>query len=170
MISLNISDSGKENTMTDTTDPFRRAVLGSALYYKDPFAALDFLETAFGFDRVMVITDADGHLAHAEMRFGGGYIMIGAEWADYVASPVSTGGRNTQSVHVHLDDDIDAHCARAIAAGAVIVRPLEEQFYGDRTYSVRDPEGHVWSFGQTVRQVSREEAEQASGLTIEGWV
>ncbi len=156
--------------MTEMTDPFRRATFGSALYYKDPFAALDFLERAFGFERTMVITDADGHLAHAEMRFGGGYVMIGAEWADHVASPVSTGRRNTQSVHVHLDQGIDAHCAQAIAAGAEIVRTLQDQFYGDRTYSASDPEGHVWSFGQTVRHVTREEAEQASGLRIEGWV
>ncbi len=54
------------------------------------------------------------------------------------------------------------------AAGAVIVREPEDQFYGDRVYSARDPEGHVWSFGQSVRKVSREAAELASGLIIEG--
>ena len=151
-------------------DPFKRATIGSALFYKDPFAALDFLESAFGFERTMVITDEDGNLGHSEMRFDDGYIMVGAEWADYVASPASTGGRNTQSIHVHLRDGIDAHCARAIAAGAVIVRDLEDQFYGDRTYSARDPEGHVWSFAQTQRYVSREDAEKASGLKIEGWI
>ncbi|MGE0666962.1 MAG: VOC family protein [Sphingomonadales bacterium] len=152
------------------SNPFNRPSFGSALFYKDPFAALDFLETAFGFEHTMVITDADGNLGHAEMKFGDGYIMVGAEWADYVASPASTGGRNTQSIHVHLDGGVDEHCARAVAAGAVIVRPLENQFYGDRTYSARDPEGHVWSFAQNMRYVSREEAEQASGLKIEGWV
>lgn len=151
-------------------DPFRRAVIGSALFYKDPLAALDFIETAFGFDRTMVITDEHGALAHAEMRFGDGYIMVGAEWADYVASPASVASRNTQSLHIQLAEGIEAHRARALEAGAVIVRELEDQFYGDRTYSVRDTEGHVWSFGQTVRAVSREEAEDASGLTIEGWV
>ncbi len=150
-------------------DPFKRPSLGSALFYKDPFAALDFLEKAFGFERTMVITDADGDLAHSEMRFGDGYIMVGSEWTDYVASPASTGGRNTQSLHVQLRDGIDAHYARAVAAGAVTVREPEDQFYGDRTYCVRDPEGHVWSFGQPVRAVSREDAEKASGLRIEGW-
>ncbi len=151
------------------TNPFNRPAFGSALFYLDPLGALDFLEKAFGFERTMVITDENGNLAHAEMRFGDGYIMVGAEWADYVASPASTGGRNTQNIHVHLDGAIDDHCAHAIAEGAVLVRPLEDQFYGDRTYSVRDPEGHVWSFGQNMRHVSREEAEQASGLKIEGW-
>jgi uncharacterized glyoxalase superfamily protein PhnB len=151
-------------------DPFRRPALGSALFYKNPFAALDFLEKAFGFERAMVITDADGNLAHSEMRFGDGYIMVGTEWTDYVASPASVGGKNTQSIHVQIQESVDAHCARAKAAGAAVVREPADQFYGDRTYSARDPEGHVWSFAQTVRAVSREEAEKASGLKIEGWV
>ena len=151
-------------------NPYRRPALGSALFYQDAFAALDWLEKAFGFERTMVITDQEGNLGHSEMRFGDGYIMIGGEWIDYVASPASVGGKNTQSVHVHLAGDIDAHCERARAAGAVILQEPADQFYGDRTYRARDPEGHVWTFGQTVRYVGREEAEQASGLKIEGWV
>ncbi len=151
-------------------DPFRRPTFGSAVFYKNPVAALEWLEKAFGFERMMVITDAQGNLAHSQMKFGDGYIMVGSEWADFVASPASVGGKNTQSIHVHLKDGIDAHCERARAAGAVIVREPADQFYGDRTYMARDPEGHVWTFGQTVRQVSREEAEKASGLKIEGWV
>jgi uncharacterized glyoxalase superfamily protein PhnB len=151
-------------------DPFQRPTFGSAIIYKDPVAALDWLEKAFGFERFMVITDAGGKLVHSEMKFGDGYIMVGSEWADFTASPSSLGGKNTQSIHVHLREGIDAHCQRARAAGAVIVRELEDQFYGDRVYSAKDPEGHVWTFGQTLRQVSREEAEKASGLKIEGWV
>src|SRR5580704_19797742 len=151
-------------------DPFRHPTFGSAVFYKDPVAALDWLEKAFGFERMMVITDAKGNLAHSEMKFGDGYIMVGSEWAEFVASPASVGAKNTQSIHVHLKDGIDAPCQRARAAGAVIVREPADQFYGDRTYMARDPEGHVWSFGQTVRQVSREEAEKASGLKIDGWV
>ena len=151
-------------------DPFRRPALGSALFYKDAFAALDWLEKAFGFERTMVITDKEGNLGHSEMRFGDGYIMIGTEWIDYVASPASIGGKNTQSIHVHLADGIDGHCERARAAGAEILQEPADQFYGDRTYRARDPEGHVWTFGQTVRFVGREEAEKASGLTIKGWV
>lgn len=150
-------------------DPFRRPAFGSAVFYKDPLAALDWLEKAFGFERSMVITDADGKLAHAEMTYGDGYIMVGSEWTDYVASPLSTGGKVTQSIHVRVRSGLDAHCARAKQAGAVIVRPPEDQFYGDRVYSARDPEGHVWSFGQTVKVVSREQAEKASGLKIDGW-
>jgi uncharacterized glyoxalase superfamily protein PhnB len=151
-------------------DAFRRPTFGSAIHYKDPFAALDFLEKAFGFERTMVITDGSGSLGHAEMKYGDGYIMVGPVWADHVATPEMVGGKNTQTLHVHLRDGIDAHCERARAAGAVITREPADEFYGDRVYSARDPEGHVWSFGQTVRHVTREEAEKVSGLTIKGWV
>ena len=151
-------------------DPFRRPSFGSAVSYRDPRAALDWIEKAFGFERSMVITDKDGRLAHSEMKFGDGYLMVGSEWADFVASPASVGGKNTQSIHVQLWDGIDAHCDRARAAGAAILMEPADQFYGDRTYRARDLEGHVWSFAQTVRSVTREEAERASGLKIEGWV
>lgn len=151
------------------SDSFHRPSLGTAVFYKDPRSALDWLEKAFGFERAMVITDQDENLVHAEMQFGDGYIMLGSEWADFVASPASVGGKNTQMVHVQLEDGIDAHCERARAAGAVILQMPTDQFYGDRTYRAGDPEGHVWTFGQSVRHVSREEAEQATGLSIEGW-
>jgi uncharacterized glyoxalase superfamily protein PhnB len=152
------------------SDAYHRPSFGAAVYYKDPFAALDWLEKAFGFERQLVVTDKDGNLGHSEMRFGDGYLMVCTAWADDMASPANLGGKNTQSVHVQLRDGIDEHCARARAAGAVITREPEDQFYGDRVYAARDPEGHVWSFGQTVRAVSREEAEQTSGLKIDGWV
>jgi uncharacterized glyoxalase superfamily protein PhnB len=150
-------------------DPFRRPTLTTGVFYKDPWAAFDWLEKAFGFERTMVVTDKDGKLGHSEMRFGDGLIYVGSEWADFIASPASIGGKNTQSIHIHLKEGLDAHCAQARAAGADIVREPDDQFYGDRVYSAKDPEGHVWNFGQTIRVVSREEAENASGLKIEGW-
>jgi uncharacterized glyoxalase superfamily protein PhnB len=153
-------------------NPYNRPVFASAVFYRNPFAALDWLERAFGFERSLVITDTAGKLGRAEMKFGDGnaYIMIGSEWADFVASPVAVRGKNTQTVHVHLTDGLDAHCERARAAGATIIRAPADQFYGDRTYLAKDPEGHVWSFAQTVRHVTRAEAEKASGLKIDGWV
>jgi len=147
-----------------------RPSLSSALCYRDPKAALKWLETAFGFETAMVITDAEGNLGHSEMRFGNGIIMVGNEWTGDHKSPSSIQGKNTQTVHVHLDEDIDKHCARAKAAGAEILQAPADQFYGDRTYRARDPEGHIWTFGQTVKAVTREDAEKASGLKIEGWV
>lgn len=141
-----------------------------AVFYRDPFAALKWLEKAFGFELAMLLTDADGNFGHSEMRFGDGLIMVGGEWSGDHKSPASLGRKCTQTVHVHLAEDIDKHCARAKAAGAEIVAGLEDQFYGDRTYRARDPEGHIWTFGMKVKDVTREEAEKASGLKIEGWV
>ena len=147
-----------------------RPSLCSALFYRDPMAALKWLEKAFGFETVMLITDAEGNLGHSQMSFGNGIIMVGTEWTADHKSPASIQGKNTQTVHVHLDEDVDKHCARAKAAGAEIIQEPDTQFYGDRAYRARDPEGHIWTFGQTVQVVTREEAEKASGLKIEGWV
>lgn len=154
--------------MSDTS---QRPTFGPAVYYRDPFAALDWLEKAFGFTRQFVVTTPDGKLGHSEMRFGDGYVMVCGEWPGMAAtSPATLEGKNTQSVHVQLKSGLNAHCERARAAGAKIVREPEDQFYGDRVYAAVDPEGHLWSFGETVRAVTREEAEKASGLKIDGWV
>lgn len=148
---------------------FKTATFSPALFYRDPFAALDFLEQAFGFERTMVITDEEGNLGHSQMSYGagGGTIMVGTEWSEDHKSPASVGRKCTQTVHVHMEEDIDAHCARARAAGAEILAEPQDQFYGDRTYRARDPEGHMWTFSQPVRAVTRADAEQASGLKIE---
>ncbi|SDA83160.1 VOC family protein [Mesorhizobium qingshengii] len=150
-------------------DPFKHSSLGSGVFYKDPRAALDWLEAAFGFVRSMVISDAEGKLVHSEMRFGDSCIIVDSEWADYVASPASVGGRNTQCVYVRLKDGLDAHCEQARAKGAEIIQEPADQFYGERQYRARDPEGHVWTFTQPIRLVPREEAERLSGLRIDGW-
>jgi len=147
-----------------------RGNLMSAVVYRDPKAALKFLEAAFGFELFMLIEDDQGNLAHSEMRLGESALMVGYEWSDEYKSPASIGGKVTQSIHIQVDSDIDAHCERARAAGMEIVMAPADQFYGDRTYRCRDPEGHIWTVGQTVKAVSREEAEAASGLRITGWI
>jgi uncharacterized glyoxalase superfamily protein PhnB len=118
----------------------------------------------------MLIEDGDGNLVHSEMRYGNAVIMVGYEWSADARSPSSIGGANTQSLHIKIDTDVAAHCARARATGFEILAEPEIQFYGDRTYRCRDLEGHIWTVGQTVKTVSREEAEAASGLKITGWI
>lgn len=144
--------------------------LSSAVCYQDPKAALAFLEKAFGFELVMLIEDKEGNLAHSQMRFGDTMVMIGNEWSADHKSPRSIGGKNTQTVHIQITTEVDAHCERARAAGAEILAEPETQFYGDRTYRCRDPEGHIWTVSQTVEAVTRERAEEISGLKITGWV
>lgn len=139
-----------------------------AVVYRDPRAALDWLARAFGFEVTMAIEGADAYSSHYEMAVDGrGRIMVGGEWAEWTRSPAGLGGVNTQSVHVMLTGDLDAHCARAREIGATIAAEPADQFYGDRTYRAVDPEGHVWTFAQHVRDVTKAEAEQAIGLPIE---
>jgi len=140
-----------------------------ALSYRDPMAAFEWLQTAFGFEPAMLLTDAEGKLAHSEMVFGNGWIMVGSEWSASHKSPASLGGQCTQSVNVQVETDIDGHCERARAAGAEILMEPEDQFYGDRTYRARDLEGHIWTFGQTVAEVAPETWEAGTGLKTKLW-
>ena len=139
--------------------------VSSALCYRDPKAALVWLEAAFGFEPTMVILMPDGSLAHSQMSFGDGMIMVGNEWSSDHASPASIGRKNTQTVHVQLETDLDGHCEHARKAGAEILQEPETQFYGDRTYRARDPEGHIWTFGQTVETMADGAWDGAMGTT-----
>lgn len=143
-----MSDDESSGTTPDTTPdetPDTSKVTASlfpALRYRDADAAADFLARAFGFSHRALHRAADGSVAHAEMRLGNGIVMFGSRGEPDPANPwmVEAG------VYVAVDD-VDAHHARAVAAGATIVRPLADTDYGAREYSVRDLEGHLWSFG-----------------------
>jgi uncharacterized glyoxalase superfamily protein PhnB len=150
------------------SDTFRPS-LAIGVCYRDPKAALAWLEQAFGFEITMVIENPDGSIGHSQMRVGrDGMVMVGREWDELHRSPASLSGVNTQSVHVNLDDDqdIDAHYRRALAAGAASRRKPEDQFYGERTYGVADLEGHHWTFSKVVKAVSLEEMAAAGGVTV----
>lgn len=151
-----------------------RSPLTPTAFYRDPKAALAWLERAFGFEVSTLLTDADGNIAHAEMAWRGANIGVAGEWtlgrADMPAralSPSTLDDVITQFVWVEVDEDIDGHCARARAAGARIIEEPVDQFYGARTYRALDLEGHVWNFRQEVRQVSYEEMEAATGLKFQ---
>jgi uncharacterized glyoxalase superfamily protein PhnB len=140
------------------------SALSSALVYKDPKAALVFLEAAFGFEVTLLIEDADGNLAHSQMSWEGGVVMVGNEWTDEHRSPASINGLMTQTVHIQIPEGqgtVDAHCERARAAGMVILAEPETQFYGDRTYRCKDPEGHIWTVSQTVKVMSPDQWDTA---------
>jgi uncharacterized glyoxalase superfamily protein PhnB len=145
---------------------YRPEGCSSAVFYRDPKAALRFLEEAFGFEPLLVLLDENDEVAHSEMKFGQSVVMVGREWGDVHRSPRSVEGKNTQSTHVQLarGRDIDAHCERAQVAGAEIVMAPSDQFYGDRAYRARDPEGHVWTFSVTLHELTPAEWDKASGL------
>ena len=133
--------------------------------YRDPRAALAWLEAAFGFETSLLIEGPNGDVVHSQMNVGDGLIMVGPEWDDRHRSPAAIGGVNTQSAHVNLDEDMNAHCARARAAGAKIYSEPEDQFYGERLYGAYDLEGHQWTFSRLIKTLSLEEMSQAGGVT-----
>jgi len=119
------------------------AKLFPAIKYDDAPQALAWLKSAFGFEPHAVHKDDAGNIVHAEMKMGEAMIMFGGKQA-----PDKTNPWCTEPVGVYVCvDDIDAHHAKAKAAGADIVRPLSDTPYGAREYSVRDCGGHLWSFG-----------------------
>lgn len=138
--------------------------ISSSLFYQNPKAAIEFLRDAFGFELTFLLEDENGNLAHSQMSWGDGMIMVGTEWSDNHKSPKSIGGKCTQTCHIQMNDGIDAHCETARKAGAEIIQEPETQFYGDRTYRARDPEGHIWTFSQTVKEMTPDEWDKASGL------
>ena len=143
-----------------------RSIFRAGVIYQDDRAAMEWLQKAFGFEVALVVSDDKGAILHAEMKYRGALVMIAREYSADVKSPKAFGGKNTQTLSVHLDTDIDAHCARARAAGATILAEPADQFYGDRSYRAVDPEGHIWSFAQTVKTLSLADMEQATGLKL----
>ncbi|HEY6456447.1 MAG TPA: VOC family protein [Steroidobacteraceae bacterium] len=142
----------------------RRPAFISSVVYKDIRAAMQWLQSAFGFDASEVLYDSRDNIVHAEMSHGDGVIMISNEFADWARSPANLGGSNTQRIHVRIEQGIDEHCERARKAGVTIIAEPKEQFYGERNYAAVDPDGHRWTFSQPVRQVSFQEMEQATGF------
>ena len=117
---------------------------------RDAAKAIDWLCDAFGFERHLVVPGENGSIAHAQLAFGNGMIMLGSagngHFDAYQKTRADVGGIGTQSAY-GIVADCDAHYARAVAAGAKILLDIRDQDYGGRGYTCRDPEGHVWSFG-----------------------
>ena len=137
--------------------------LSSAIYYTDAAKAIDWLCAAFGFEVRLRVEGEGGRIEHSELTYGDALIMAGQagvvrpgreHWPAPV-SPKSAGGANTQMVMLFVDD-VDAHCERARAAGAVILDEPKGHDYGDdywadRSYGAADMDGHMWWFTQRVR-------------------
>lgn len=124
----------------------------STMIYDDAPAAIDWLSAAFGFELRLRVDGEGGRIEHSELEFGEAVLQVGSagerlgvNWV----SPRAAGGC-TQAVFLYVDD-VDAHCARAVAHGARVFRPVETTDYGegywaDRSYGCLDPEGHAWWF------------------------
>lgn len=122
----------------------------STLRYKDAKAAIKWLCEAFGFREHLVVPGEGETIAHAQLVFGNGMVMLGSAGDDAfgrLQQPLATPDAPvTQSAYI-IVTDVDAHHQRAAAAGATVVDPPHNNDYGGRGYTCRDPEGNVWNFG-----------------------
>ena len=133
-----------------------RSTVIPALRYRNAPAVIEWFCSVLGFTRHAVYEGAGGVINHAELALGGGMIMLGSmkesekgkedEQSRRFKAPAELGGVETGSVYIVVPD-ADAVYARAQAAGATIVRPLQDMEYGSREFTVNDPEGHSWSVG-----------------------
>lgn len=113
------------------------------LRYRDAAAAIKFLQDAFGLVPHLVVPGPGDTVAHAQLGWGNGCVMLGSDQAGEGRLDITVG-----AVGVYLIlEDVDAHYARAVAAGAEIERDLRDEEYGGRGYVARDPEGNFWAFG-----------------------
>jgi uncharacterized glyoxalase superfamily protein PhnB len=123
-----------------------------SLRYRDAHAAIAFLERAFGFVSHAVYPGADNTVQHAELRHGSGMIMLGSATnpspnARFYATPEETDGRVTSPLYI-IVPDCNPVWESARAAGAEVVMELQTMSYGGQSFTVRDPEGYLWSVGE----------------------
>lgn len=137
--------------------------LSPHLVVDDAAAAIDFYVRAFDAVELGRVPSPDGKLVHAALRINGFMVMLNDDFPETCGgkstTPMSLGGT---PVTIHLTvTDVDAKFQRAVDAGATVVLPLADQFWGDRYGLVADPFGHHWSFGQPVRELSMAEIQEA---------
>lgn len=137
------------------------------LILNDAAAAIDFYKRAFGATEVMRMPGPDGKIGHAEIQIGDSHIMLADEYPDMGArSPKSLGG-SPVSIMVYVED-VDSIAKQALAAGAKETRPLKDQFYGDRSGTIVDPFGHIWTIATHVEDVAPDELQRRMKAMMSG--
>jgi uncharacterized glyoxalase superfamily protein PhnB len=122
-------------------------------------AAIKFYARAFGAQELFRLAEPSGRIGHAEIKIGPATVMLADEHPEHgISGPLSLGG-TTFSLHLHVAD-VDSAFEQALSAGATVVRPLADQFYGERSGTVRDPFGHEWLLGGHLEDVSTEEMQR----------
>ena len=129
------------------------------LAIKGAAQAIEFYKKAFGASEVMRFPQPDGRVGHAEIKIGDSRVMLADEFPEMdFLSPHARGG---SAVHLHVYvEDVDGVFKQAVAAGAREVRPVQDQFYGDRLGTVADPYGHVWHVSTHKEDLSMEELQK----------
>src|SRR5947209_6017351 len=129
------------------------------LYIRGAAGAIDFYKRAFGATELFRVPGPQGKVMHAEIKIGNSYIMLADEFPEMGARSPQTLGGVSSSIMLYVPD-VDTRFAQAVNAGAKVQRPVKDQFYGDRSGTVEDPFGHVWTIGTHTEDVSSEEMQR----------
>ena len=137
------------------------------LIVRNATRALEFYKKAFGATEVLRLPGPNGLIGHAEIRIGDGHVMLADEMVDMGHRAPETLGGSPVSLMFYVSD-VDARVAQALAAGATVKHPIKDQFYGDRSGSVSDPFGYVWTIATHVEDVPSEEMERRVAAMMPG--
>ena len=126
---------------------------------KDGDQAVAFYTAAFGAEELFRLVEPGGRLGHCELKLGPAVLMLSEEFPEFGIHAIAPGESAGMVLHLHVDD-ADAVVASAVAAGAEVVRPLADQFYGERSGTVRDPFGYEWMVGHEIEKLTPEEMQR----------
>jgi uncharacterized glyoxalase superfamily protein PhnB len=134
---------------------------------KDAEKAIEFYKEAFGVKEKFRLTEPNGRIGHAELEFGTATLMLADEFPEYGFEGPKDSGITSYSLHIHVEN-ADEMIDRAVRAGAKLVRPPQDQFYGERSGLIRDPFGHTWNIGHHIEDVSPEEMQRRYQEAMKG--
>ena len=126
---------------------------------KDAEKAIEFYKEAFGVKEKFRLTEPGGRIGHAELEFGSATLMLADEFPECGFEGPKETGITSFTLHIHVDN-ADELIQRAVKAGAKIVREPQDQFYGERSGTIKDPFGHHWNIGHHIEDVSTEEMQR----------
>jgi PhnB protein len=129
------------------------------LRVQDADGAVRFYVEAFGAEEQFRLTEPGGRLGHCQLKMGPAVLMLSEEFPEYGICAIAPGESAGLLLHLHVDD-ADAVVAKALAAGAELVRPLTDEFYGERSGKIRDPFGYEWSIGHSIEELTPAEMQR----------
>lgn len=129
------------------------------LFIKGAANAIDYYKRVFGATERMRMPGSNGRVMHAEIQIGDSIVMLADEHPEMGARSPQTVGGASSSLHVYVQD-VDAVAKKAVDAGAQLARPVQDQFYGDRSGTIVDPFGHIWSIATHIEDVAPEEMQK----------
>jgi PhnB protein len=137
------------------------------LVCRDPSAEIDFCKTTFGAVELGRRPGPDGTVAHALVTIGPAMVMIEGEWPTLASRAPQPDGSSPVVIYVYVED-VDKVIERAVAAGAKVLLPVKNQFWGDRTGRIIDPSGHVWTISTRVEETSAAQREERWSSIVKG--